>query len=86
VHQVELIGAEQMQPEASALEDQIVAEVELVNENCEARHARHDRRADGAVDDQGVVLAAALAGDSHHGRGEIAQQLVDFIQLHWPNI
>src|SRR5207248_6040189 len=81
VDQLELIVAQQVQYEATGLEDQVVAEVELVDVDGQPRHRRSDRGAHGAVRDHAVALAVALAGDGHDGRGQVAQQLIDLVGL-----
>jgi len=49
VDQLELIVAQQVQHEAPGLEDQVVAEVELVDVDGQPRHRGGDRSARGAV-------------------------------------
>src|SRR5437588_10860416 len=70
-----------MQHEATGLEHQVVAEVELVDVDRQPRHGRSDRSAHGAVRDHAVALAVALARDGHDWRGQLTQQLVNLLGL-----
>ena len=82
VHELELVFAQQMQHEASGLEDHVVAQVELVKVDREARDRWHDRGAHGAVQDHAVALPGALARDRHDRRREVAEQLIDRVWSH----
>src|SRR5437879_2112599 len=69
--QVELVGMKQMQNEAPGVEDQVVAEIELVDIDREAGYRRHDRRPHGAIQDHAIPLPVALRSDRHDWRCEI---------------
>src|SRR5262249_40709315 len=81
VHDVELPGVQQVQPEAARVEDHIVAVIELVDIHRQPRHGRHDRRAHRGVRDHPVLFPLAGAGDRHDRRGQITQELVGAVGL-----
>src|ERR1700752_951191 len=67
---------QKVQCKAPGLEDHVVAEVELVDVDGEPGHGRDDRRPHRRIGGHAVPFSLALGGDSHDGRGQIAQELV----------
>ena len=82
VDQLELIVAQQMEPEPARVEDHIVTVIELVDVHGHAGDRGHDGGPHRAVGDHPVALAVALRRDCHHGRREGAEQLIHFVGVH----